>query len=195
MSEDLDDIVENLREPSAWARVVFMLGFSLVLYMVIIPLTLLLTLAQALFSVFTGEDNDNLRHFGASLLAYISQVVRFLTFNSDERPFPFSDFPEDQREGRVEGEGEVEGEAEAEEAIAQAKQLAQTKSAEADSPAGSEPAAKKSVKRKPPSKKTAKKTTKKAKEKASKKTVKPVKDQTPKSGNADEKTEGDETKE
>ena len=37
MSEDLDDIVENLREPSAWARVVFMLGFSLVLYMVIIP--------------------------------------------------------------------------------------------------------------------------------------------------------------
>ena len=193
MSEDLDDIVENLREPSAWARVVFMLGFSLVLYMVIIPLTLLLTLTQALFSVFNGEDNDNLRHFGASLLAYISQVVRFLTFNSDERPFPFSDFPEDQREGRVEGEVEVE--VEVEEAIAQAKQLAQTKSAEADSPAGSEPAAKKSVKRKPPSKKTAKKTTKKAKEKASKKTVKPVKDQTPKSGNADEKTEGDETKE
>jgi hypothetical protein len=187
MSEDLDDIVENLREPSAWARVVFMLGFSLVLYMVIIPLTLLLTLAQALFSVFTGEDNDNLRHFGASLLAYISQVVRFLTFNSDERPFPFSDFPEDQGEGRVEGE--------AEEVIAQAKQQAQTKSAEADSPAGSEPAVKKSVKRKPPSKKTAKKTTKKAKKKASKKTVKPVKDQTPKSGNADEKTESDETKE
>ena len=191
MSEDLDDIVENLREPSAWARVVFMLGFSLVLYMVIIPLTLLLTLAQALFSVFTGEDNDNLRHFGASLLAYISQVVRFLTFNSDERPFPFSDFPEDQGEGRVEGEGEGEGE----EAIAQAKQQAQTKSAEADSPAVSEPAVKKSVKRKPPSKKTAKKTTKKAKKKASKKTVKPVKDQTPKPGNADEKTESDETKE
>ena len=185
MSEDLDDIVENLREPSAWARVVFMLGFSIVLYMVIIPLTLLLTLAQALFSVFTGEDNDNLRHFGASLLAYISQVVRFLTFNSDERPFPFSDFPEDQGEGRVEGEG----------AIAQAKQQAQTKPTEADSPAGSEPAAKKSVKRKSPSKKTTKKTTKKAKKKASKKTVKPDKDQTPKSGNADEKTESDETKE
>ena len=189
MSEDLDDIVENLREPSAWARVVFMLGFSLVLYMVIIPLTLLLTLAQALFSVFTGEDNDNLRHFGASLLAYISQVVRFLTFNSDERPFPFSDFPED------EGEGSVKGESEAEEAIAQTKHQTQTKPAEADSPAGSEPAAKKSVKRKSPSKKAAKKTTKKAKKKALIKTAKPVKEQTPKSGNADEKTESDETKE
>jgi hypothetical protein len=189
MSEDLDDIVENLREPSAWARVVFMLGFSLVLYMVIIPLTLLLTLTQALFSVFNGEDNDNLRHFGASLLAYISQVVRFLTFNSDERPFPFSDFPEDK------GEGSVKGESEAEEAIAQTKHQTQTKPAEADSPAGSEPAAKKSVKRKSPGKKTAKKTTKKAKKKAFIKAAKPVKEQTPKSGNADEKTESDETKE
>ena len=185
MSEDLDDIVENLREPSAWVRVVFMLGFSIVLYMVIIPLTLLLTLAQALFSVFTGEDNDNLRHFGAFLLAYISQVVRFLTFNSGERPFPFSDFPKDEEEVRVE----------AEEAIAQTKQQAQTKPAEADSPAGSEPVAKKSVKRKSPSKKIAKKTTNKAKKKALNKTAKLVKDQTPKSGNADEKTESEETKE
>ena len=187
MSEDLDDIVENLREPSAWARVVFMLGFAIVLYMVIIPLTLLLTLAQALFSVFTGADNDNLRNFGASLLAYISQVVRFLTFNSDKRPFPFSDFPEDF------GEGEIER--------AQAKQQAQAKQAVADSPAGSEPAAaikpavQKSAKRKSSSKKIAKKTTKKAKKKAAKKTVKPVNDQTPKSSRADEKAGSDETKE
>ena len=187
MSEDLDDFVENLREPSAWARVAFMLGFSIVLYMVIIPLTLLLTLAQALFSVFTGEDNENLRNFGASLLAYISQVVRFLTFNSDERPFPFSDFPEGG------GEGEIEG--------AQAKPRAQAEQAVADSPAGSEraaaikPAAKKMVKRKSPSKKADKKTTKKAKKKAAKKTVKPVEGQTPEPGKADGKTGSNETKE
>ena len=181
MSEKLDDIVGNLREPSAWARVIFMLGFSIVLYMVVIPLTLLLALAQALFSVFSGEDNDNLRNFGALLLAYISQVVRFLTFNSDERPFPFSDFPEGG------GEGEIG--------------QAQTNPAAADSSARSEPAAvvkpatKKTVKRKTPGKKIAKKTTNKAKKKAAKKTVEPAKGQTPGSGKAGEKTESDETKE
>lgn len=185
MSEDLDDIVENLREPSAWARIAFMLGFSIVLYMVIIPLTLLLTLAQALFSVFTGEDNDNLRNFGASLLAYISQVVRFLTFNSEARPFPFSDFPE--------WDGAIE--AEKEEKESNAKPAAADSSAGNESAAVDKPAVKKTAKRKPASKKTAKKATKKAKKKTSKKAAKPAKEQASGSDKADEKAESDETKE
>ena len=93
MSDDLDDIVENLREPSAWIRVLFMLGFTALLYLVLAPLVLVVTLAQALFSVFTGEDNDNLRNFSASLIAFVTQILKYLTFNSNRRPFPFSDFP------------------------------------------------------------------------------------------------------
>lgn len=188
MSEDLDDIVENLREPSAWARIVFMLGFSIVLYMVIIPLTLLLTLAQALFSVFTGEDNDNLRDFGASLLAYISQVVRFLTFNSEERPFPFSDFPE--WDGAIDGEKEKEKEKES-----SAKPAAVDSSTGSEPAAVDKPAAKKAIKRKPASKKTVKKATKKAKKKTSKKAAKPAKEQASESNKAAEKAETDGSKE
>ncbi len=93
MSEELDDLVDNLREPSTWIRVLFMLIFGLLLYLIIVPVILVLALGQALFSIVTGDENDNLRKFGAALSQYVHQVLRFLTFNSEEKPFPFSDFP------------------------------------------------------------------------------------------------------
>jgi hypothetical protein len=42
-----------------------------------------------LWVLFTGEPNPQLKSTGASLAAYLSQVVRYLTFNSNEKPFPF----------------------------------------------------------------------------------------------------------
>lgn len=93
MSEELDDLVDNLREPSAWLRIAFMLVFAVVLYLVIAPIILVLMLAQAIFTIVTGDDNDNLRKFGAALSQYIYQILQYLTFNSDEKPFPFSEFP------------------------------------------------------------------------------------------------------
>lgn len=93
MSEELDDLVDNLREPSTWIRVLFMLIFGLVLYLIIVPVALVLALGQALFTIVTGDENENLRKFGAALSQYVYQVLRFLTFNTEEKPFPFSDFP------------------------------------------------------------------------------------------------------
>jgi hypothetical protein len=93
MSEELDDIVDNLREPSAWFRVIFMLAFAVVLYVIIAPVILVLMTAQALFSVITGSDNSNLRSLGAALNVYVGQILAFLSYNSEIKPFPFSDFP------------------------------------------------------------------------------------------------------
>ncbi len=93
MSEEMDEIVEHLREPSAWIRILFMIAFAAVLYIVIAPLVLVLMLAQALFSIFTGSSNQNLRYLGNALLQYISQILSFITYNSEDKPFPFSDFP------------------------------------------------------------------------------------------------------
>jgi len=93
MSEELDDLVDNLREPSAWVRIAFMLVFALVLYLVIAPMVLVLMLAQAVFTIITGDHNDNLRKFGSAFSLYIFQILQFLTFNANEKPFPFSEFP------------------------------------------------------------------------------------------------------
>ncbi len=110
MSEELDDIVDNLREPSAWIRIIFMVGFALVLYLIMAPIIAVLLIVQALFSVITGDANSNLKSLGRVLSLYIKQIIDYLTYNSSLRPFPFSDFPELDEESVSETASEDEGE-------------------------------------------------------------------------------------
>lgn len=94
MSEDLDDIVDNLQEPSAWIRIVFMVGYALLLYVVIVPVLFVIGLVQALFAIITGSDNEKLRGLGGALAEFVHQLLSFFTYNTEDKPFPFNDFPE-----------------------------------------------------------------------------------------------------
>lgn len=90
-----DDIVENLKEPSQWLRIAFMIALAVALYVAGIVLTLL-TIAQAIFSLLTGKDNENLRTLGKDLSTYVHQILEFLTYNSELKPFPFSPYPDSE---------------------------------------------------------------------------------------------------
>ena len=92
MSEKLDKIIDNLKQSSVWVRIVLMVAFAVVLYPVFLVL-LVLMIAQVLFVIITGESNANLRSLGAALSTYIFQIVQFMSYVTDVKPFPFSDFP------------------------------------------------------------------------------------------------------
>ena len=92
MSEKLDNIIDNLKQSSVWVRIILMLVFALVLYPVFLVL-LVLMIAQMLFVIITGESNANLRSLGVALSAYVFQIVQFMSYVTDTKPFPFSDFP------------------------------------------------------------------------------------------------------
>lgn len=92
MSEKLDNIIDNLKQPSVWVRIILMFAFAVVLYPVFLVL-LVLMIAQMLFVIITGESNANLRSLGIALSAYIFQIVQFMSYVTDVKPFPFSDFP------------------------------------------------------------------------------------------------------
>ena len=92
MSEKLDSIIDNLKQPSVWVRIILMFAFAVVLYPVFLVL-LVLMIAQMLFVIITGESNANLRSLGIALSAYIFQIVQFMSYVTDVKPFPFSDFP------------------------------------------------------------------------------------------------------
>lgn len=94
MSDDMDQIVDNLRQPSSWIRVLFMVGFAILLYVIIAPVIFVLMIVQALFVLITGEYNANLKYFGAAMAQYVLEILLFISYNSERRPFPFSDFPE-----------------------------------------------------------------------------------------------------
>lgn len=93
MAEKLDNIIRNLKQGSAWVRVILMIAFAVVLYVIIPAIVLVLMLTQTLFVFITGDSNDNLRVLGTALSKYIFEVLQFLSYASDNRPFPFSAFP------------------------------------------------------------------------------------------------------
>lgn len=93
MADDMDQIVDNLKQPSSWIRVLFMIGFAILLYVIIAPVIFVLMIVQALFVLLTGAYNTNLKFLGAALAQYVSQILLFISYNSELRPFPFSDFP------------------------------------------------------------------------------------------------------
>ena len=91
MSEKLDSIIDNLKQ--SWIRIILMVVFAVVLYLAIPLVLLVLMIAQMLFVIITGESNANLRSLGVALSAYIFQIVQFMSYVTDVKPFPFSDFP------------------------------------------------------------------------------------------------------
>jgi len=87
-----EQIKSNLTSSKHWLRLLFMLVFAAVLQLASIVMWVLV-IAQFIFSLITGDNNLQLRKFGHSLSIYIFDTLRFLTYASEEKPFPFADWP------------------------------------------------------------------------------------------------------
>jgi len=90
---DNEQLKSNLTSSKHWMRLLFMLLFAAILYVASVVMWILVAI-QFLFSLITGEDNKPLRRFGHSLSTYIYNVLKFLCYSSEEKPFPFSDWPD-----------------------------------------------------------------------------------------------------
>ena len=88
-----DAVRDNILSAAQWLRILFMAMFAVVSWALGIVLTVLIVL-QALFSLVTGKDNENLRELGGALSKYFYQILLFLTYKSDNKPFPFAPFPD-----------------------------------------------------------------------------------------------------
>jgi len=86
-------IEENLRSKAIWLRLLFMIIFCFVISIASIVGTAVIVLGF-FWVLFTGETNRQLAQTGQSLASYFYEIVRYLTFNTDEKPFPFGrDWP------------------------------------------------------------------------------------------------------
>ena len=66
---------------------------------------------QVFCSLLTGKDNENLRDFSANLITFINQILLFLSYNDDRRPFPFASWGEVSTEDLVKNDSSGEDEA------------------------------------------------------------------------------------
>ncbi len=86
-------IEEHLKSKATWTRFLFMVVCSILVWLASIVGAVVVVFGF-LMVLFTGEVNRELRGVGQSLATYIYENIRFLTFNTDDRPFPFGgDWP------------------------------------------------------------------------------------------------------
>ncbi len=84
---------KNLKTKSTWLRLVFMVIFYLIAGLASMVASAVVILGF-FWVLFTGEANAHLKRFGAGLAAYISEIVGYLTYNTETKPFPFEgDWP------------------------------------------------------------------------------------------------------
>ena len=81
-------IEKNLKSRATWKRFLFML-ISYILISLAGIVGSFIVIFGFLWLLFTGEVNRELRGVGQSLATYIYENIRFLSFNTDDRPFPF----------------------------------------------------------------------------------------------------------
>lgn len=86
-------IKDNAKNIDTWLRGLFILIFGVIFYF-LYGLIWLLVIFQFVTKVITGGLNSNLEQFSTRMTCYAMQILNYITYQSEERPFPFSPFPE-----------------------------------------------------------------------------------------------------
>ena len=90
----MDELTEfRLRGGNHWLRLVIALVYFGLLFYVVKTVIGLVLLAQFILGIFSGEVNRRLVDFTGDLNRFSYHVLQYLTWNSNDRPFPFSDWP------------------------------------------------------------------------------------------------------
>lgn len=82
----------SLTNVNTWIRLAYMVLFALLVMAARLLVSIVVVVQFALVLIF-GRDNENLRNLGQGLGKWVYQAIMFLTFNSNEKPFPFDEWP------------------------------------------------------------------------------------------------------
>ena len=66
----------------------------LIVFEIIKLIVQIAVLFQYIFLFITLDYNKPVRNFSNKIATYTYDVIRYLTLNKNQRPFPFNDFPE-----------------------------------------------------------------------------------------------------
>ena len=81
-------VEKNLKSRATWTRFLFIVLCFIQIWLASLVGTVVIVLGF-LMVLFTGEVNRELRGIGQSIASYVYENVRYMTFNTAERPFPF----------------------------------------------------------------------------------------------------------
>ncbi len=102
-------IKQRLGSKDIWIRGLYMV-FFVIAYSLAELVILLVAVFQFVAILLIGHANENALRLGNNLSTYVYQIFRFQTFNSETRPFPFADWPDEDLQDNVwrdDGPGEA----------------------------------------------------------------------------------------
>ncbi|MDA1326597.1 MAG: DUF4389 domain-containing protein [Proteobacteria bacterium] len=91
------EIKENVTRRGIWLRLCFMIIMSAAFSIAEIIIFAVVAF-QFLSSLITAGTNDQLIRFGRNLARYIQQIIAYLTFATEDVPYPFMNWPDEPHE-------------------------------------------------------------------------------------------------
>ena len=87
-----EEFKRHIGRGSTWVR-----GLNILLFAVLYGIAEIVLVAVVLFQfgamLICGRKNAQVGVFGAQLSRYMYQVLKYVTFTQDRRPYPFSSWP------------------------------------------------------------------------------------------------------
>ena len=72
-------------------RLLFAILFCVIFYLSIVVLIAIIVF-QFGYMLITGKRNEKINEFSAGMNLYVYDILQYLTYRSDRKPFPFGDW-------------------------------------------------------------------------------------------------------
>ena len=97
MEINREEVKEEVLKIGKWTRFLFMLLYAFALNFVI-SVSIGLAFIQFIFVLFTSKVNEALSDFNKHLYLFVSDTLKFLLFDTEDKPFPFKKSSEEEGE-------------------------------------------------------------------------------------------------
>ena len=78
-----------------WRRALYMVGYGFIAYFVLIAL-FIIAITQALHTLASGHRSEEIGTLARNLTVYLTELAAFVSWASDEKPFPAGKFPDER---------------------------------------------------------------------------------------------------
>jgi hypothetical protein len=86
---------ETTERPSRWARLIPMIVL-IICFSLAETALYIIALIQFIWTLVNEEPNEQLADFGAALSKWIAQDAKYLSYVTEEKPFPWAKWPDAQ---------------------------------------------------------------------------------------------------
>lgn len=83
--------MEEVKKASG-ERLLYTIFFAIIAKIISL-IVCVVVIVQFLYSWIGGSPNKKLLSFSASLSEYVKQLITYISFNSDEKPWPIGEWP------------------------------------------------------------------------------------------------------